>query len=165
MRSQQEVEENFQAIDLLKKIGRFQNFEDRDLRALVMSGRFRECEPGETIIREGEYDCWLYILLAGRLEIVKKGRTVRYLGRKGDMFGEMGVIDGSPRSATIRAVGEVQVLGIDGSVIDRICVTRTSISATPYIACSLSCLRRALGKRPKRTSSFAGRWRGSATLS
>ena len=119
MRSQQEVEENFQAIDLLKKIGRFQNFEDRDLRALVMSGRFRECEPGETIIREGEYDCWLYILLAGRLEIVKKGRTVRYLGRKGDMFGEMGVIDGSPRSATIRAVGEVQVLGIDGSVIDR----------------------------------------------
>ncbi len=119
MRSQQDVEENFQVINLLRKIERFQPFSEGDLAALVKLARFRKFAPGEVIIREGEYECWMYVLLSGKLEVVKKGKTLRYLSRTGDMFGEMGVIDGSPRSATIRAVGEAEILGVDAAVIDR----------------------------------------------
>ncbi len=119
MRSRQDIEENFQVIDHLRRIERFQPFSDRDLAALMELAQFHTCTSGEVIIQEGEYDCWVYILLSGRLEVVKSGKTIRYLGRAGDMFGVMGVIDGSPRSATVRTVGEAQVLGIDASVIDR----------------------------------------------
>ena len=67
----------------------------------------------------GDYDCWMYILLKGSVNIVKDDKIIRKLQRNGDIFGEMGIIDGSPRSASIVAAKECLVLGIDGSIIDR----------------------------------------------
>ncbi|MEW6220667.1 MAG: cyclic nucleotide-binding domain-containing protein [Thermodesulfobacteriota bacterium] len=111
--------ENLHIIEMLRRIERFSGFSDRDLRSLVEVARLREYAPGETVIREGEFDCWVYFLLTGALEIVKGEQPVGRLQRLGDLFGEMGIIDGSPRSATIRAVKNSLILGVDGSVVDR----------------------------------------------
>jgi CRP-like cAMP-binding protein len=86
---------------------------------LIKSSKFRAYEPGEILIKEGEYDCWVYFLISGQLEIVKAVKAIGHLQRNGDMFGEMGVIDGSPRSASIRAVTNSLVLGLDASYLDQ----------------------------------------------
>ncbi len=52
------------------------------------------------------------------VEIFKEGKKVHTLRRGGDLFGEMGIVDGSPRSATIRAAEDTLVLGVDGSMLD-----------------------------------------------
>jgi len=70
----------------------------------------RTYSPGETILQEGEPSDYAYIIRKGRVEVVREhlGQTVQLnsLGR-GEIFGELGVIDAQPRSATVRAVEPV----------------------------------------------------------
>ena len=106
-------------IETLKEIERFNVFSDQDLESLVSLSWFKEYQPGDVIIREGEFDTWIHILIEGTVEIVSNGKTVCHLRQKGDMFGEMGVVDGAPRSATVRATEHTRILSFDAAVIDR----------------------------------------------
>ena len=72
----------------------------------------RAFADGEIIFREGEPSRAAYLLSRGRVELVKlteKTATRISLLRPGDMFGELGLLDESPRAATARAVGPVLV--------------------------------------------------------
>ena len=111
--------DNIEIINLFRKIDRFKELSDHDLNAFIASGKLRKYEPDEIIIKEGDYDCWVYFLISGELNIIKDDYPVGTLRRSGDIFGEIGVIDGSPRSATIRTKTNVLTLGIDASVIDQ----------------------------------------------
>lgn len=71
-------------------------------------------------MEEGSYDCWIYFLISGKVRIVKQGKELSILRRKGDVFGEMGVIDGSARSASVYAVDETVCLATDASYLDRL---------------------------------------------
>ncbi len=105
-------------IKTLREIERFNVFSDQDLKSLVSLSWFDEYQPGDVIIQEGEFDTWIYILIEGTVEIVRDGKTLCYLRQKGDMFGEMGVVDGASRSATVRATEHAQILSFDAAVID-----------------------------------------------
>lgn len=104
---------------LLKKIDKFKHFSDQDLNAIVDEGKFREYEANEVIIKDGDIESLVYLLIKGTLIIEKGDQQVGTLKRCGDMFGEMGVIDGSPRSATIRAQSKSLLLSFDASIIDK----------------------------------------------
>lgn len=119
MREVDNADENAEILRLFTGIRKFALLEEDDLRAFIRSGRLRIYEGGEVLIREGEYDCWVYFLISGHLEVIKGGKPIGRLQRNGDMFGEMGIIDGSPRSATIRAAARSLVLGLDASYIDQ----------------------------------------------
>ena len=119
MREVDNADENSEILRLFSGIQKFAMLPEDDLRNFIKSGRLRVYEPGEALIKEGEYDCWVYFLISGNLEIIKSGKPIGQLQRNGDMFGEMGIIDGSPRSATIRAAAKSLVLGLDASYIDR----------------------------------------------
>jgi len=80
----------------------------------------RKYETGEVVIREGDYDHWVFFLVQGELAISHKGVQVGALRRLGDVFGEMGILDGSPRSATIRALTPALCLALDASVFERL---------------------------------------------
>ena len=80
----------------------------------------RKYEPGELILEEGQYDNWVYFLVSGKVRIAKQGKDLSVLNRKGDIFGEMGVIDGSARSASVYAVDETVCLATDASYVDRL---------------------------------------------
>jgi len=67
----------------------------------------RECRAGDLVFAEGEANTEMYFVLDGAVEVVKRnpeGRDV-VLARlaKGDFFGEMSLLLGESRSATIRA--------------------------------------------------------------
>jgi CRP/FNR family transcriptional regulator, cyclic AMP receptor protein len=63
---------------------------------------------GDTIFREGEQGDEFYVVVRGQVEIRSGDRRLEILGRNG-IFGEMALIDDSPRSATVVALTEVTV--------------------------------------------------------
>jgi cAMP-dependent protein kinase regulator len=73
--------------------------------------------PGELIIRQGDEADKFYILVEGFVEVVHTNKAgddqvVALLG-SGDYFGEIGLMDGQPRIATVRARSEVKVVTFD----------------------------------------------------
>lgn len=114
------IGDNAELISRLKKIELLSHFSDTDLASFLQLAKVREYEPGETIMQEGEIDSWIYFLISGKLEISKASKIITSLQNPGDLFGEMGVISGSPRSATVRSADtKTVVLGVDSSSVDR----------------------------------------------
>lgn len=78
----------------------------------------RSLERGETVFTEGDAGDSLFMILSGRVEVLKRfgaePRVVRRLG-PGEYFGEMALLGRHPRSATTRAVTPLDVLVLPGS--------------------------------------------------
>ncbi len=109
--------------DLIKKfreIPTLRSFDDKDLKGVLKLSKIRKYDPGELIIEEGQYDNWIYFLVSGKVRIVKDDKELSVLDRRGDIFGEMGVINGSARSASVYAVDESVCLSTDASYADRL---------------------------------------------
>lgn len=113
------IGENTSVIALLKKIDKFSVFSEEDINSFLKLSKIKEYEVGEVVIKEDTIDYWIYFLLSGSLDIIKNGKKISQLARCGDLFGEMGVIDGSARSATIQAATKSLVIAIDGAIVDR----------------------------------------------
>ena len=114
------LKENREIIQKLRAIPALKSFNDKDLGDILKLSKLIKYEPGELIIKEGQYDNWIFFLISGKVGIQKQGETISVLKRKGDLFGEMGIIDGSPRSASIMAIDETACLGVDASCMDRL---------------------------------------------
>lgn len=73
-------------------------------------------KPGEIILRQGDPADMFYIITLGHAEVVSRrpdgeDLVLARLGA-GEWFGEMGLLLGSPRTATVRAVGDVEAMGL-----------------------------------------------------
>jgi NADH dehydrogenase len=72
-------------------------------------------EPGETVFRQGDLGDRIYIVLAGKAEVVRQSPTgdqvLAQIG-PGEFFGEMALLSSAPRNATVRCVEATTVLGI-----------------------------------------------------
>jgi CRP-like cAMP-binding protein len=70
---------------------------------------------GDIIYRQGEESLWAFEVLEGSVELLKEtaqGQSTLARVKAGDLFGESGVLDNSPRSATAKARGAVTVRAI-----------------------------------------------------
>ena len=72
------------------------------------------CRAGETIVREGHPVQMLWIILRGRCEVVKTAQNGQEqqlaVLERGDLFGETSFFHPLPRSASVRALGDVQLV-------------------------------------------------------
>ncbi|MEO0289169.1 MAG: Crp/Fnr family transcriptional regulator [candidate division WOR-3 bacterium] len=76
----------------------------------------RVLKDGEVLFREGEVGDEMYLIKSGKIKIVQKiGDEMKVLAvlSEGDFFGEMALIDGSPRSATAIAEGDTELITFD----------------------------------------------------
>jgi CRP-like cAMP-binding protein len=80
-----------------------------DLARAVKEMRF---EPETAIVREGEYDDCLYLVVEGVVQIVR-GETLLSELAAGDFFGEIALLEGVARSANAVARTRVRLLGLD----------------------------------------------------
>jgi CRP/FNR family transcriptional regulator, cyclic AMP receptor protein len=71
----------------------------------------RRYESGETIFREGDDGFAMYVVLDGSVKLSVTGRNVEKV-TKGGVFGEMALIDSSPRSATAVAATECTLVSV-----------------------------------------------------
>lgn len=107
------LENNNEMIQNLKSIPVLEPFEDQELNKLLEMSKIRKYRAGECIVKEGQTDTWLYFLMYGRIRISKQGKEVAVLSRKGEIFGEMGAMDSSRRSASAHAVTDTVCLATD----------------------------------------------------
>jgi len=68
-------------------------------------------KPGEVIFAKGDKGDKMYVIRSGEVEIERDGKVVESLS-PGGIFGEMALIDGSPRAATARAKTSCEVAPI-----------------------------------------------------
>ena len=107
-------------IQKLMKIPAMRALERRHLEALLKMSEVREFEPGEKILEEGQFEHCIFYLISGKARIVKDDKELATIRRTGDVFGEMGVIDGSARSASVFAVEKTVCLQTDMSSVEEL---------------------------------------------
>lgn len=107
-------------IQKLRQIPALMPFDEKNLKGLLGLSKIKQYDAGEYIIEEGSFDTRIYFLVSGKVQVSKKGKDLTVLNRTGDIFGEMGVIDGSARSASVRTIAKTVCLATDASYIDRL---------------------------------------------
>jgi CRP/FNR family transcriptional regulator, cyclic AMP receptor protein len=110
-------------MELLRRMPAFAELSPDDIREIFHGKgllRFREYQPGETIIREGELDSWVYYLISGQVRVLSQEAQVAVLSGYGEIFGEMGPLRGRPRNASVVAHAAVSCFSIDLSLLDRL---------------------------------------------
>ncbi|CCD85678.1 Putative cyclic nucleotide binding protein [Bradyrhizobium sp. ORS 285] len=75
-------------------------------------GAERTINAGVALLEEGGDTGHLYILLEGRLEVIKAGATVAVVSEPGALFGEMSLLLEQPHTATVRALTDCRIYEI-----------------------------------------------------
>src|SRR4026209_1464224 len=101
---------------VLKSVPLFASFPDEQLRTLVTVVTRRSAPRASTIMAAGDQIDSLYIVISGRLKVMmgdSEGKEVILsLIGPGEFFGEMGLIDDAPRSASVVAIEPCELLSI-----------------------------------------------------
>ena len=90
------------AFESLSNVPLFANLSTRQQRRVAHSTNDGRYDAGDIIVREGEHTETLFVILEGVAKVVRKGRTIARLG-PGEFFGEISLIDGRPRVASVVA--------------------------------------------------------------
>ena len=99
----------------------FESQPDEVVRAVLAQGRLLEFGPGEIVFRQGERGDRLYVVKTGVLEVLSTPTDanepvpIAYLGT-GEVLGELALLTGSVRSATVRSPEHAELFAVDRAV-------------------------------------------------
>jgi CRP/FNR family cyclic AMP-dependent transcriptional regulator len=83
----------------------------RELALIARAAKEVSHKAGKVIAREGERGIGLFLILEGKASVTIGGKSKANLG-PGDFFGEIALLDGGPRTATVTATTDVRLAGI-----------------------------------------------------
>ncbi len=102
--------------DLLQKVSYFRQCSEIELRQVIEKGYRKKLAIGETICRESDPGDSFYIILSGSVEVfvesISKQVAIR---RAGEFIGEMSLLMGTPRTATLRTLEDTVLFVVDHS--------------------------------------------------
>ena len=114
---------------LLRRVPLFAALADDDLEWIARACRTVNLAPGDVLAAEGDEGEALFVITEGELEVVKRSRStdvpLARLG-PGEIVGEMAVLEGSARNATIRAAAPSRIIAIGREVVLELVRTRPS---------------------------------------
>jgi CRP-like cAMP-binding protein len=125
------------ALGVLRSIPQFDRFTPEEMTNILFNMKLGEVPPGETICMEGEIGDTMYVILNGEVSIHKTGKTERHILcvlEKKSIFGEMSLLDGSPRSASAIADSPLSVLIISKEGIDDLALVDEDLACNFLIA-------------------------------
>lgn len=96
---------------MLKMLPLFERCSRRELQRVAAMAVDEQRSAGEVLTRQGENGAVAYVIVAGEAEVVRDGQVLARLG-PGDMVGELCLLDGAPRSATVRTTAETRVVAL-----------------------------------------------------
>jgi CRP/FNR family transcriptional regulator, cyclic AMP receptor protein len=95
----------------LARVPLFAGCSDSDVREIAGLAHLLSFEDGAVIVPEGEEGLGFYLLLSGEARVVQGDREVNRMSA-GEFFGEISLLEGTPRTASVIAVGSAVCLGI-----------------------------------------------------
>ena len=95
----------------LQRVGLFADMDRRQTEQIARLLKIRPFAKGETVIMEGSGGAAFFLIESGEATVTCKGVTVATLG-PGDYCGELALIDGGPRSATVTAATALICYGL-----------------------------------------------------
>ena len=100
-------------VDLLGDVALFSKCSKGELKTVARHAETVRLDAGVDLTAQGAEGDAFYVILDGTADVVVDGQTVNQL-RPGDWFGELALLDGAPRSATVTSLDgcEVAVLGV-----------------------------------------------------
>ena len=96
-------------VDRLAQVPLFKALSKRDLQFLASRVDEVSLKPGQTVIREGQPTESFFILVSGNVNVTRAGKPAATLG-PGDFFGEIGMLDKGPATATVVTEGPVDAM-------------------------------------------------------
>ncbi len=118
----------------LRAIGLLEVFHHHELQQVAQEGSERLYAVGESIVRQGAAGESMFVILQGHVEVSARngdGPATRLATLKsGDYFGEMSLMTGSPRTATVTSLEETRVLEISKDSFGRIIAARPDLVET-----------------------------------
>lgn len=117
----------------LRRVELFSQMTDEEMRVLAERLRYSPFAKGNIITRQGDKKShWLYIIINGDADIMLETaegerRVIRTLG-KGSFFGEMGLMTGAPRAASVVARSDVECYRLDKDAFEDVLRARPAIA-------------------------------------
>ncbi len=103
----------------LRKASPFAHLPDETLQRLGAQLKAERVHPGHDVVVQGEQGDTFYLIRSGSLEVLRDGRRVQVL-QGGDFFGEVALLANVPRTATVRALADSEVLVLPRSAFDAV---------------------------------------------
>jgi CRP-like cAMP-binding protein len=114
-------------LDRLSTVPIFSGCSKRELQTIARAVKPLEHKAGTVIAAEGQPGAGLFIIDEGEALVTIGGRKVNHL-KAGDFFGEMALLDGGPRTATVTAKTDVRLLALTEWVYRGMLVEHPSIA-------------------------------------
>ncbi|MGH2634588.1 MAG: cyclic nucleotide-binding domain-containing protein [Actinomycetota bacterium] len=111
----------------LAKVPIFSGCSKRELAIIGRAAKEVSHREGTVVAREGERGIGLFLILDGECSVTIGGKTKARLG-PGDFFGEVALLDGGPRTATVTALTPLRLVGITGWVFRGLLMEHPSIA-------------------------------------
>lgn len=96
-------------IQKLAAVELFREFSKGELRKIDKRAKEIDVKAGRTLAKEGEPGREFMLIVQGKAHVERGGKTIAHL-RGGDFFGELSLIDGEPRNATVVSDGPMVLL-------------------------------------------------------
>jgi CRP/FNR family cyclic AMP-dependent transcriptional regulator len=107
-------------VDSLREIPLFADLAGRDLKRVADSMKEMSFAPGQEVVAQGKSGVGFFVILEGSARVTQGGED-RGLLTAGDYFGEMALIDGDDRAASVHAEGDLR------------CATMTTWNFRPFV--------------------------------
>ena len=117
-----------QKMDLLKKVPMFSELSKNQLREISKHSDIVAKKSGDVLVRQGDKGWEFFFIINGKARVEKSGRVIRTLS-DGDFFGEISLIDREPRTASVFAETDLNLLVVQSSSFHHLLDTCPGLSA------------------------------------
>lgn len=104
---------------MLRMLKFFHEFSQAEIHEVLQAGSWQEFVAGDHLVRQGELDDRLYIIVSGHCQVERNGVTIGRINT-GDCFGEASYVPGAIRQATVRALGPVTALSVSSTLLEQV---------------------------------------------
>jgi CRP/FNR family transcriptional regulator len=125
-------------LDLLRRVPLFSELSEADLRRVLSVAIPRSFPKGVRVFHEGDHSDACYIVRAGDLRVTREhsdGRAIALATlAEGDIFGELAMLDGQARSASVETLSDSELLALPASDMRRLLASHPEITVKLVIA-------------------------------
>jgi CRP-like cAMP-binding protein len=115
-------------IELIKRVPLFERLSKRELEEIARLADELDLPPGRNLTKEGAAGHEFVVLAEGEAEVKRNGKTINHLAA-GDFLGELALVTGRPRSATVTTTSDTRLLVITSAAFRRLMRDMPSIQA------------------------------------